>query len=319
MAAVGTSMLLGIALARLPAAAALTAILTFLGLGVWCRGTVADPSITTEMNLEATSRALARVRSGFAYLRPQMPQGTQILLSTVGTGSESVPIHLYRYQALKVWYDDPTLEIQRPERRKPWAGPELLFRVMPSLDVVEFTTNPIGYRTSGSEPTPAEFERPIRSYSRGLAGSGETDRAVKLLLDLGRLDSPTMQVYDARLASMILYQAGRPDEARRLVEGIPFFPRAAALDMIAKVLIERAGSPETIDSTAFLAFGVPEDVEGLRHVMRKADGVHDAELAGYLATRLLRDTPGDGEALALLQRIARMPAQQRITEPGSEP
>jgi len=319
MPAVGTSILLGIALSRLPALGALAAVLAFLGLGTWCRGTVADTATTTERNLEVTSRALERVRAGFRFLRPAMPAHTQALLSVAGTGAQSVTIHLLRYPALQVWYDDPTIESRSPERRAAWNGPEQLFRVTPSLDVIEIGTRPLTYRSSGGEPGPGEVDRPIRAYVRGLAASGEPDRAVALLLELERMDSPTLQPYDRRLAGMIFYQAGRTADAERIVAGVPLYPHDIAVDMIGKILVERPGAPSRSDSVAFLAFGVDRDAEAYRRILRRADQVHDAELAEYAARKVLAYAPGDAEAAAELRKLASAPAPQRITEPGAEP
>jgi len=319
MPAVGTSILLGMALDRLPTAGALAFLLAFLGLGTWCRGTVADTATTTERNLEVTSQALERVRLGFLSLRPAIPSHTQALLSVAGTGAQSVTIHLLRYQALQVWYGDPTIESRSPERRMAWSGPEDLFRVTPTLDVIEIGTQPLTYRSSENTPGPGEVDRPIRAYVRGLAASGEPDRAVALLLALERMDSPTLQPYDRRLAGMILYQAGRPADAERTIAGVPLYPRDIAIQMIGKILVERPGAPSGTDSVAFLAFGVEPDAEAYRRILRRADQVHDATLASYTARRVLAYAPEDEEAKAVLAKLASTPAPQRITEPGAEP
>jgi len=319
MPAVGTSILLGMALDRLPSVGALAAILAFLGLGIWCRGTVADTGTTTERNLEITSQALEHVRGAFRILCPTIAPRTQALLSVAGTGAQSVTIHMLRYQALQVWYDDPTIESRAPEERKPWSGPERLFRIMPSLDVMEIGTQPLAYRSSAGSPDLEEADRPLRTYARGLAASGETDRAVRILFDLSRDDTPGLQAYDRRLAAMFLFQAGRPEVARKLTAGAPMFTRDVSLDMIAKILNERSGEPATIDTFAFLAFGVDVNADAYRHLLRKAIERRDDELAGYEARRLLEIAPGDPEAVATLRRLASAPAPQRITEPGAEP
>jgi len=319
MPAVGTSILLGMALDRLPPAGAIAAMLAFLGLGTWCRGAVVDTATTTERNLENTSQALERVRGGFQTLAPTMEPHTQALLSVAGTGAQSVTIHVLRYQALQVWYDDPTIESRTPEQRKPWSGPERLFRIMPSLDVMEIRTDPLAYRSSGGPPELGEADRPVRTYARGLAASGETDRAVRILRDLSRNDSPGLQAYDRRLAAMFLLQAGRPDEGRALASSAGYFRRDVALDMIGKILNERSGEPASIDSFAFVAFGVDQNAEAYRHLLQRAIEKRDDELAGYEARRILQYAPGDSEAIAMLRKLASAPAPQRITEPGAEP
>ena len=81
-AALGSSMVLGTALSRRSNATAGLALAFFLVMGVWCRGLDNSPSGWTERGLEASSRLMRELESGFRALHPTFPPGSQLLLST---------------------------------------------------------------------------------------------------------------------------------------------------------------------------------------------------------------------------------------------
>jgi hypothetical protein len=58
---------------------------------------------------------------------------------------------------------------------------------------------------------------------------------------------------------MILHQVGRAKEADRLLIGLRGYPYEVTVMTVAKLMTERAGRPETVDSSALYAFGLRSD------------------------------------------------------------
>jgi hypothetical protein len=310
--AVGSSLVIGLILSRLPGGAAGAALIGFLVLGAAERGMGIDAKVTCERNLEVVSRALAQVQAGFKRLHPAIPAGAQALVSVAGTGAQSVPHHIHRLQALRVWYGQPTLVTRQPERRRAGSAADFLFRITPLLDVIELNPDSTLFRSSGGQPRVEDVDRPTRSYARGVAASGDPERAARILLRLSQLDAGQDRDYDLRLAAMAWYAAGRNGPADSIVRATPY-PRREALRAIGKVYAEPTASA-ALDALSFRAFGVaPTDTAAARflmHALRDA-GYWDAALD--FARRLERLVPGDPESGALL-RGGRPPAD-RITSP----
>ena len=313
---IGFAVMAGIGLARVPAAIATATLLVYLALGVWSRGLEADPTVTTERSLEETSRALERVRSGFATVCPVMPEGAQLLISVPGTGSLSVPVHLIRYAAPRVWYGKRGLVVLVPRDRLPWAGPDVLVRVTHDLEVILIDPVALDIRHTGPSPDASEVDRPIRTYARALGTTGQPDQAVSILMGLARIDRPDAAEYDRRLAAMILHQVGRAKEADRLLIGLRGYPYEVTVMTVAKLMTERAGRPETVDSSALYAFGLRSDDQDLyRYLVKRAVEAKDRELAVYAAGRILALAPGDSMATNVMRRYSVAVPATRITAP----
>jgi hypothetical protein len=88
--ALGSSILIGIGMSRLPNFAALAAMLAFLVLGVWSRGIEVDSTITTERNLDVTSDALRRV--GCRVVRRKLHD---VLQPGAFCGIDKRPLHFH--------------------------------------------------------------------------------------------------------------------------------------------------------------------------------------------------------------------------------
>ena len=315
---VGLSLAAGLGLARLQTGYAAITVLAFLCLGVWSRGLEADPTVTTERSLEDTSLALRRVQEGFERVYPELPERTQLLISVSATGSLSVPIHLLRYAAPRVWYEDPDLVVRSPQGRLPWKGTDVLVRVTHTLDVVAIDPFTLDVRYTGPAPDASEVNRPVRTYARSLGATGEPERAVQALLGLEQVDVPAERAYDRRLAAMILHQARRRPEAERMLEGLKPWSRQVAMMSVAKLMLERSGDPAAIDSAALFSMGLqPDDPEPYRYLLQRADQAKDRELALLAARRVLAIVGTDPEVSALLRRYESEVAALRITAPAS--
>lgn len=315
--AIGLAMAMGTGLARVPAAGAAAFLVAYSSLGVWARGLeVGDPTVTTERGLEMTSRALERVRKGFLALSPEMPDGAQLLVSVPGTGSLSVPVHLIRYSAPRVWYGKHGLIVREPRDRVPWSGPELLVRVTHALEVILIDTEALQIRHTGPVPDASDVDRPIRTYARALGTTGHPDAAIGMLARLARVDPPDAAEYDRRLAAMVLHQVGRRGEADQLMAGLVPYPHDVSVMTVAKLMTERAGPPDAVDSSAVYAFDLRlDDVELYRYLVQRALETRDRDLAVYAARRALSLVPEDSTASAALRRYENAPPSTRITAP----
>ena len=228
-----------------------------------------------------------------------------MLLSAAGTGTLGTYQTLLEGQALRIWYLDPTLHTALPERRHATSASELLFRVPATLDVVEIDPNTSRFRSTGRSVEGAEIVGALRSYARGAAASGETARALRILMGLSNADRGPMRSFDLRIAAMVLRASGRLDDAEQIVERAPPLERFEALDMVGNQLAEPTGRAD-LDSCAFWAFGVsPDDPEALRYI------IGQFRIGGYtrpaldLALRLQKLAPADSTNTALVQALER--------------
>ncbi len=302
MSAVGGSMLLAGALRRAPAVAAMVAVCAYLALGVWCRGLVVPAeSVWSEPVFVKGSRAIRQVERNFRALHPTMPKGAQVLVSVAESGSLGINSTLVEGQALSVWYRDPGLSASRPERRRAGFPQDFLFRVTRELDVVEIDPDQGLYRGTATTVDPLDVGRPASTYARGLAASGEPDRAIRILERLAEVDQQYLKSYDLRLGAMVAMNAGREAEADSMLASAEPLQHAAALDLMAKVFGDPTGSAE-LDSCAYRAFGVaPEDPESLRYLMTLFRDMGYIPQAKHFAGRLARILPGDKESAEVLR------------------
>jgi len=274
----------------------------FLLLGVWCRGVSIPGELAwTEPVLVEASRAIHRVERNFLALRPTIPRREQVLVSVAATGTRGINSTLISGQALSIWYGDPSLKTERPELRRVGFHEDLLFRVTEGLDVIEIEPDQCLYRSTAAAVSPFDIGRPISTYARGVAASGDTERSVRILERLAQLDEGDLRSYDLRLAEMAAIWAGHEAEAARLKAAADSLPRDAALGLMARVFGDPTARAD-LDSCAYQAFGIStEDPEAMRHLMRLFGDVGYRAQAEHFAHRLERLSPGDPEADGVLR------------------
>ena len=315
--AVGGALLIGLASERAPAWGTAVVLASYLVLGLWTRGTSPGPTVTCEANFSRTSRALRHVEAGFEQLYPSFPHGAQALVSVAATGGLSVNTHMHRFQALRVWYRDPSIVTRSPEAYRSDSSAVLLFRVIPTLDVVEIDPEHFLYRSSGAHPGPSEVSRPARTYVRAIAAAGDPLRAAQFQQRIAGFDRGETHDYDLRLAAIYLLIAGRREEARQVLDSLPQLPLNRAIPMIKKLYVE---SPPSLDIRpfAFEAFGLSaSDLEAQRSLMRllRADG--NLPWAAAVAREILSRSSEDAEAQAVLLEFGHYRPSDRIT-PAAE-
>ena len=302
----GAALLLGVLLSRSSIPIVTFVLSGYLILGLWCRG-VADPETLafTEENFLAGSRATRDVERNFKGLHESFPPGSHLLVSVGQTGTLGIAQTLHQGQAPRLWYRDPSLETLLPQERRDSARPQFLFRVMSDLHVLEIDPDSLRVRSSGgTQPHPDEIGRTIRSYARGLAATGESDRAVRILERLGQVDGGLLYDYDLRLAAMIRYAQGRFVEAETLKARSSLIPREFAIDMVGKVLAEPTAD-SAMDSCAFWAFDAsPTDTSVVARLMRLFRDGGYRDQACVFARRMRELAPEDTESVEILRRCA---------------
>jgi hypothetical protein len=314
--ALGSSLLIGVFLARARIAWAAAALVTYLVLGFYARGAVHEAGRPTEYNLSVTGGALRQVAAGFENLRPSIPEGSQVLVAVQAGGLSGIYTHLYYFQALRVWYRDPTLQTMRPDWRRPVPGNEFLFWVSPRLEVFEIDLQNDAPRTNGPRPDRVQYQKTLRYYAQGLAASGETERGLELLLYMPGPRDYADVALDRRLAAMILFHAHRDREAGELLRHVPPVRRDNALDLLA-VTLANPGGPHPWDDDAFRAFGVAvDDTAAWRVLMRRSDDPFHAGDGIRFAAKLLRLIPGDPEASAVVRRLSQYSEAATIGGPA---
>ncbi|HEV8129306.1 MAG TPA: hypothetical protein VGQ14_06590 [Candidatus Eisenbacteria bacterium] len=316
--ALGSSILLGLALSRLPIVVDGLALLVFLLLGVLFRQMSLDPSIITETTARPTAFALDHVRSQFRSLHPTMPRGAHALVSVGATGTAGVSAHIHRFQALRIWYDDPELRTYRPSKRVPTQKPELLFRITPDLSVMEIDPNRGGFRSAGSAPQVWEIRAAIRGYAKAVAVQGDVPRAATMLLAIpGRTEAD--RGYDSRLAAALLFAGGHEEEGQRILDTLRPISYSDALDQAALTALELAWEDKDYDAL-IRAFGISgDDIGATRYVMRRADEMGYGQVALSMARRIQRTAIGDPESAELIRKLTSISNKDLVAIPANEP
>jgi len=313
--AVGTSLLIGSALSRTSARLAGAVLIAFLAAGIWTRGTGTGAGVACEANLERTSNALLQVEAGFKTLHPTLPHGSLALVSVASSGPLGVHTHIHRFQALRVWYRDPSIVTAPPQALKMGAPAVFLFRVIPTLDVVEIDPEQCRFRSSGAHPTPMEVSRPARTFVRAVAALGDPVHAAEMQRRIASFDRGWLQAYDLRLAAMYLLASGRQAEAQRMLTDLPAFSRENSLVMIKQVFAD-ATPGLAVEEFAFDAFGVARtDVEANRTIMRllKQDG--NLPTAAHFAKVVIGIAGHDSESEEVLREFGSLRPSQQGTSP----
>jgi len=304
MPALGVAILAGICLSRAPLVLAMGAVAAYVGLGFWGRAIDTQSSnALTERSFVEASRAIGEVERGFRSLRPAFPRDSQVLVSVASSGLLGIDGTMHDGQALRTFYREPSLRTLRPERRLPRPRAEFLYRITGARDVVEIDADRGTFRSSGAAPDTEEVRAITRTFTRGLAASGEADRAVRILGRLAAGDGPALRSYDLRLAAMGLMNQGDAPGARRLLEEAPPITREYALYCVSKVMSEPSRS-SGLDSCAYAAFGVSySDPEALRSLMELYYASQFVPQAIHFARRLQEVAPGDSESAAILGEL----------------
>lgn len=313
--ALGTSIALGVLFARTEAAVASFALAVYLALGLWSRG-VHDPSgnLLTEQSFVEGERATRDVERRFRDFYPTLPRGTHVLLSVAASGMAGIHGTLHDGQAVRIWYNDPTIRVLDPERRMAGAPHEILLRITEHRDLVQLDPDVPSFRSSGTPPEMAEIQTVIGTYARGVAATGEPDRAVRILLRLAQT-APYVLIrsYDQRLAAMVLFDRGDSTGAEQILKSAVPLPRGIAIDAIARVIAQPTRSP-SLDAQAYRVFGIsPRDPEALRYWMAMFYGSEYYAQAKEMALRLQAVKPGK-ESADVLAKLRNLPAKPVIPD-----
>jgi hypothetical protein len=314
--ALGTSIALGVVLARTEAAVSAFALAVYLALGLWSRG-VHDPSgaLLTERSFIDGERATRGLERKFRELYPTLPHGTQVLVSVAASGMAGIHGTLVDGQAARIWYNDPTIQVLDPERRMAGAPHEILLRITEDRDLIQIDPDIPSVRSSGAPPRMPEIRVVIGTYARGVAATGDPDRAVRILLRLANTEPHLLvRSHDLRLAAMVLYARGDSTGAERILRSAPPLPRGIAIDAIARVIAQPSRSP-ALDAQAYRVFGIsPRDPEALRYWMAMFYGSEYFAQAKEMARRLQEVKPGDRESAEVLAKLETRRVKQR-TDP----
>jgi hypothetical protein len=305
--AMGTSLLLSLGIFRLGKRFVLPALIAFLLLGIWTRGTeLGARIIPTEQNFRRLAHNLDRIDTRLHELHRSFPDSSRLYVAVHAPVASGLQHHLYAIQAPGIWYWNSTLLTDHPGRLHPGAGPEYLFWVTKDGETFEITLPELKIRSPGPRPDIGDYQSALRFFAYGLASAGETDRATSTLLRMMELDSLSW-AFDRRLAAAFLFASGRDAEGERLCRGLPEIPKQQALHAIAATLgLETSGLK--LDLAAFRAYEVPlDDAESYRFLMRHfSDGVQLRQ-AKTMAERLASLAPRDEEALEMISAISQIP------------
>lgn len=294
---------------------AMLGVVVLLVMGFWSRGVKMEPGMPTEQGLVPAGKALPEVKRGFKRVAPTLPRSAIVYVSTMATGAQSVYVHLHRFQVLRIWYRDPSIQTLRPELRVLSDAPALLFFVAPDRSVVRVDPNSLNAMSSSGHVDWRLCRTTLRLYAFGLAQTGEISQAVSLLLRL----EPTGTVggaIDQRLAAMLLLSRGETSAGREMLRGAPGVDLLQAVTTVAQVMmLPTRGTP--LDAYALEAFDLPQNSLGLlRVLLRTLTQYGYSGAAGRVASRILALNPHDSEAaLALRRATVQVKTQGVITAP----
>ncbi len=311
--AIGSSMIAGAVLATVSHRALAIGLSLYFTFGIWSRGDV-NPAEATESNHRAMSKALQKVSLDFRTLYPQLPPDAQVLLSIQARKPPGFYIHMYFLQVLRTWYRDRSVHTYRPEARKPTTSPELLVVITPDREVIDINTRTLFARSaSNREPDYHSCEMAVRAYSMGLAGSGETNEAVRTLLHMPEINRGLTSVH-RRMAAMFLLAEGRATEALAVLDSTVSLPRDIAITDVFAVLAEQPPG-RVFDEFGLKAFGIaPNDVGAIRELMRRFSGMKYAEVALRFVRRLNELGYSDRESETITRRMTVIVEERRAAE-----
>ena len=170
---------------------------------------------------------------------------------------------------------------------------------------------------SEREPNYHVCEGAIRAYAMGLAGSGNTDAAVDLLLRMPEVNVGLQSVH-RRMAAMFLYAEKRDREAGAILNSTVSLPRGVALADLRAVLAEQPAGNRTFDDHGLRAFGIsPQDTTGLQELMQWYADMNYAETALRFAYRVQALVPGDPRADAVRRKMVALLETRKRLPPGA--
>jgi hypothetical protein len=314
LAAIGTSMLAGIALSRMPLLPAASAALAFLCLGIWFRGMDLGTNVLTERTVRPPMERIRQVEASFRERFDRFEGPTHLYLSVYTPRDPAVPLHLFRFQALRLWYRDRAIDTMHPEWRRAGPPSERLAWVGPDLSVHEIDTRTLATAPGGGDAGGYEYGATLRAYAQGLASTGEVDRAVEILVSMNAADGFVAAV-NRRLAGALLLAEGRNGEAASILRQTPSIDFQDAI-LVAGELVANP-SRRDIDGPVLEALGVsPADTAATRAVMRRLALGNRRGATIRFARRLLDLKPGDWEAQALIRWLRQGSEAKRVTAPA---
>ena len=302
----GVSLLLALGIRNLPRWAAGLALVAFLLLGVWFRG-MAFPTerVWSEPVLVDAAQAIDLVRHRVLTIQPTVPRGAQLLVSVAATGSRGIATTLFDGQAPGIWYRDPSVHAAKVEDRAAGYPADLLWRITGDLHVIAIDPVECRFRSTAPDVDPQSVGRPIVTYARAVAASGEPDRALRLLEHLGEIDKEEFRSYDLRLAASIALANGRTAEAQRLRDSADPIDYETAVNMMGRVFGNPSRNPGQ-DSCAYWAFQIsPDDTVAIRHYLSVFRELGNPAQIDHFAKRMLVLAPGDYEATEALRALGR--------------
>lgn len=304
--AVGLAIATGPWLARRSKWLVVASLSLFLLLGVWCRGLAAPgKQVWCETAFQEASRATAIVRNNFRVAFPSIPPKSQVVLSVGESGTLGVRGTLVDFQALKVWYRDPSIRTVSTLQRDPGAPTELVARVTSDLVVIAIDPKSGGIRTSSAaRPDWYLVGRTLRNYAREVVADGDLGSGIRIMDILSAIEPPEVRSYNRRLVAMMLIGGGRRHAADSLLAITPGFEKSDARAFVERLLAE-ASSSESLDLAAFEAFGVSaDDPETLRWMMHEFQREGSLGQAAWWAKRLAKVAPSDRDATSVLNAAA---------------
>jgi len=312
--AVGLSLLAGLLLRQSRLPIVLGVLTVFLWVGIGFRGARLDPEMPSELNFRESNVALTHVERGFKKLRPALPPDANVFVSVQTRGHGGIYRHIFRSQPLRIWYREPRLWVLDPNRRRSTGGEDFLFWITPELDVCEINTITLEPRGPNQVISLAQYQKALRGYAFGLAGSGGVDRAVQILTTMPE-PSAAVQVFDRRAAAAVYFAVGRDGDAEQVLSKLPQFNRTESMGAAAALLIEPITGLD-LDVAAMRAFGlVPTDVDALRTMMRQLEASHAMGAASRMALRVLAQAPGDPDAARVVREANQAPQSKEIVKP----
>ena len=312
--ALGVAIFLGTLLAQQPRLVTIGILAAFLILGARSRGIRGErEAVLSEPLMVEASEAVRTVRGNFETVFPSFPKGSQVAASVATSGLRGIQGALFEGQALSLWYRDPALRTVRIMDRAPDVSPEILIRVTDDLDVIAIDPLTGGVRSSaGRKPALAELDPPLGAYARSVAAGGDTDRAVRVLRGLSRIESqvsPDLVARNDRIIASMLLAAGREREADSILAVTRSFPPEVSRDIVLRFLANPSPS-ERLDMASFEAFGLSaSDPETLRSIARELWKAGARAQAAWLAGKLEQLVPGDAEARTIVENAAKLGIQ----------
>jgi hypothetical protein len=310
--ALGMSLVAALALARLDARLAGALIVLFLVSGLLCRECDDGGRFgQCERTWGALSSDLAAVERGMKSLRPTLPAGERVYVSIHLPIERRIHSNLLHYQAPRVWYGRPDIEVLPAGRFDPGARPSVILWISPSCEVSEIDFPSLRVR-SGRRPVYEDYQRALRLVALGVFRAGDVEKAAGMILGMSEPDSQTRS-FDRRLAAAFYLTAGERREAANALRGLPPVGRLDALNSLV-ALLGPVGSRENLGPAALQAYGIPaDDPEIWRCLMHAFLSAREIEPAWRMARQVRALLPDDVEAGRLLEWIARIPRAEAVT------